>query len=369
MIKSYFCIFLKENGQIQKVYSTNISKNTSDTLLFSFPIVSFVGKSIALDDLEKIFFYLGNFLAAHLSLKQSFENLEIPSLSRKGEKYVKELCRHVESGHSLSNFFKKNDLISDQVIVSTLVIAEKTGHWDLIFTGLSEYIQKIHQMRSKIQEILFYPIIVMGVLILFIIFILPPIITELIHFMPNNEIPLIATILLNFKDFWFISIPFLSAPLFLLAHFKNLILRKILGIDLELEHLFYLLSFLLKQKITFVDSLNILSREERFASIKLEKIYKSVQEGKNIAVVFEEQKRFPKFIISFLKLSQETSHILENTEKIHSILTQIHEKIIKKTMNNLPSILILSIGVIFVLIITGIFLPIYDRSIQLVEGG
>jgi type II secretory pathway component PulF len=94
---------------------------------------------------------LGQFLGAHLSLKQSFENLEIPSLSRTGKKFVKELCRHVESGHALSSFFKTNDLISDQIILSTILIAEKTGHWDFIFGNLSEYIQKIRQMRSKIQ--------------------------------------------------------------------------------------------------------------------------------------------------------------------------------------------------------------------------
>ncbi len=365
----YFCIFLQENGRIQKVYVSKMSGRTPGTLLFSLPFISLAKASVSLDDLEKLFFYLGQFLGAHLSLKQSFENLEIPSLSRSGKKFVKDLCRHVESGHALSSFFKANDMVSDHIILSTILIAEKTGHWDLIFGNLSEYIQKMRAIRHKIQEILFYPLMVISVLILFMIFILPQIVTNLILFIPPNEIPFIAHIFMKLQDFGVFLIPFLCVPLLLWARFKNVILRKILGVDLELEHFFYLLSFLLQQKIPLTQALDILEKEKKFPSINLQDIHKSLQEGKSISAVFEEQNRFPKFVISLFKLSQETSNITENAGKIYRVFHQIHEKSMRKTIEFLPNVLILIIGGVFILLLLGLFLPLYDNVINLVEKG
>jgi type II secretory pathway component PulF len=137
-----------------------------------------------------------------------------------------------------------------------------------------------------------------------------------------------------------------------------------------MEHFFYLLSFLLKTKMSFMEAMGILVKEkERFPSIDSSWMYKSLQEGKSLGDVFHGQNRFPKFVGSFLAMSEQTSNLAESTEKIHLILKKMHEKNIKKSMDMMPNILLLIIGGLFLLLIVGIFLPIYDQAIRLVEAG
>jgi len=69
----------------------------------------------------------------------------------------------------------------------------------------------------------------------------------------------------------------------------------------------------------------ILYKENKFSSIHLDALYKSLIQGKSISVAFEEQNRFPKFAIIFLELSQETSSLIENTQKIADMFTGISE--------------------------------------------
>lgn len=373
MIKGYYCIASNAQGQIVKRF---FPKDQFDdmkqtlTILFYIPILKWRKTVLCLDDCEKIFFYLGQFLSSHLSLQKSIENLKTIPLSFFGKKVVNSLSLHVEEGKEIETFFHENGLIEDKIILSTLAISKKSGDWSRIFTQLADFVAHKKEMRSKVGSILSYPLMVMVTLVLFLAFVLPQIITNVLPFISEKggEIPVVASISLWIQEHLLISLLCFFTPIGVMYYFRLKVLRSIFKIDIELEHFFYLFSFLLRQNIKSVDCVEILKNENLFLSLNMKSMYESLLCGNSLSFVFDQTNRFPKFVISLMDLSCQTSKLLENIENIHSILHKMHEKNIQKSMSILPNLLILIIGGLFVSLVLGLFLPLYENAIHLVEG-
>lgn len=381
-ITGYFSIILTDKGEIKKEFFAiahlrdlkKYCKESKLTLLFYFPSIVFVSKALSLEELEVLFFYLSQFLSAHLPLKKSFENLQTVALSKQGQETVQQLSKHIQDGNSLEQFFKERHIVKDPVILSTLLVAERMGRWDRIFNDLNEFIKNKRDNQNKLRSILMYPFLVVFALILFMIFILPPIVSNISQFSQGSsqETPFIVNFVSFVDKYNFIFLMFFACCCLLGVLFKknilktvHLLLRKIVGIDFELEHFFYLMSFLLRQKVPLPESLSILAKENSFASIRIGDIHKALQDGESFSTAFTQQKRFPHFVISLLDLSQETSSLSENIERIHLILNKMHGRNIQKAISMLPNVLILIVGGIFITLIVTIFLPIYDQALRL----
>ncbi len=373
MIVGYYCVITNTQGQIIKRFYSNIDfedvKQTS-TILFYIPIIRWRKYILSLDDCEKIFFYLGQFLSSHLSLQKSLENLKTIPLSSFGKKTVSSLYKHVEEGREIDKFFYENELIDDKIILSTLVVAQKSGDWGRIFTQLSEFIVHKKDIKSKVVSILSYPLMVLITLVLFLTFILPQIITNVLPFIQENggKVPMLANISIWFQENILVSLLVFIMPIVGIYIFRLQVLRSVFKIDIELEYFFYLFDFLLRQSIKTENCIEILKNENLFLSIDMKNIHESLLSGKSLSFIFNQTQRFPKFIISLIELSCETSKFIENIKNIHSILHKTHEKNIQKTISILPNILILIIGGLFVFLILGLFLPLYENAIHLVEG-
>ena len=94
----------------------------------------------------------------------------------------------------------------------------------------------------------------------------------------------------------------------------------------------------------------------------LGKIYQRVAGGGGLAVALEESRLFPSMVISMVKVGEESGELAKVLEQLADYYRDKVKKVVERLTSSIEPVVILGMGVTVAVILTSIYLPMFQMA-------
>src|SRR5438128_6865181 len=129
-----------------------------------------IGGSVKDKDLAIYTRQFSTMVDAGLPIAQCLQILSEQSDSKTLRLVTSRIAREVEGGATLAESFRKFPKVFNDLFVNMLAVGESGGVLDVVLQRLSGYIEKSAKLKSKVKGAMVYPITIVSVAVLVIIF-------------------------------------------------------------------------------------------------------------------------------------------------------------------------------------------------------
>jgi general secretion pathway protein F len=323
---------------------------------------------------------LSSLLGAGLPLDRSLNILSEISESTEMKKVIDSILRSIREGSSFSDALQKHPKVFPKLYVNMIRAGEAGGVLDVVLDKLNEFLESSKALKDHVVSVMIYPSLLMvtgGVsIIILLTFVLPKF--SMMFAELGGSLPLSTKLLLAFsntlKAYWWIV---LSAVVVAWIIFKNYVrsdagrfkwdgfkLRLIGDVVRKLETARFCrtLGTLLKSGVPLLQALNN-SRDiisNRVIAAAVDSVSAGAKEGKGIAVPLSETNVFPQLALSMIKVGEETGQLDSMLMKVASTYEKSLNVAIKRLVNFLEPLMILTMGVIIGFIVISMLLAIFS---------
>lgn len=323
---------------------------------------------------------LSALLTAGLPLDRSLNILSEISESSEMKTVVQSILKSIREGNSFSDALQKHPRLFPKLYVNMIRAGEAGGVLDIVLDKLNEFLESSKALKDHVLSVMIYPAILMttgGIsIIILLTFVLPKfsaIFAEL-----GGALPLSTQILLLFsnslREYWWII---LSAAIAGWIIFRNYIktdagkyqwdvvkLRLLGDIIRKLETARFCrtLGTLLKSGVPLLQALgnarDVVSNQVIASAI--DKVAAGAKEGKGIAVPLAGTDVFPQLALSMIKVGEETGQLDTMLMKVAQTYEKSLNMAIKKFVNLLEPVMILTMGLIIGFIVISMLIAIFS---------
>ena len=323
---------------------------------------------------------LSALLGAGLPLDRSLNILSEISESSEMKKVIDSILRSIREGSSFSDALQKHPKVFPKLYVNMIRAGEAGGVLDVVLDKLNEFLESSKALKDHVVSVMIYPSLLMvtgGVsIIILLTFVLPKF--SMMFAELGGSLPLSTKLLLAFsnalKSYWWIV---LAAVVAAWVVFKNYVksdagrykwdgfkLRLIGDVIKKLETARFCrtLGTLLKSGVPLLQALNN-SRDiinNRVISAAVDSVSAGAKEGKGIAGPLSETHVFPQLALSMIKVGEETGQLDAMLIKVASTYEKSLNVAIKRLVNFLEPVMILTMGVIIGFIVISMLLAIFS---------
>lgn len=286
--------------------------------------------------------------------------------------------KEVSEGNSLGEAFMVNSRDFPELYVEMILIGEKSGSLISVLDKITEYYDMVKVWKSKLKNILTYPIILLISVILLLNFYLLFIVPSMKGFIMsmNTTIPWYTNRILSFSDYiiasphvffcyligWGLGIVLLIIRILSSTKIQKF-LYKIKIVQQYNEMIFiYTLYLIISSGISYYNGFEICKCNITNKIIKRDfgKIMEYVNEGLSLLEAIKMLDRYSNLSLSMIKSGEESGKLEYNLLKLTKILqTKFYENLDRKICLVQP-IIILVIGVVICFLIIIMILPIYS---------
>lgn len=283
---------------------------------------------------KKHFYYMLKFyLTSNISILKVFD-LIYEDLKLKN---ILELKKMIKNGNSLVDSLNKMNFC-DEFIFACLNVGEETGNYPLAIDKIVTYLDNRLNTKKYFMQLFSYPIFLFlfaNLVFLFLIFFIVPSLHNTIQVL-GVDVPFTIDFLYNVGFYikkYSLEVFVISLCIIFLIGKQNLLRiyertkNKILHIQfvqrvyniLILKNIFWQLNVLIKYKVDLISSIKIISKTLNSNLYKkvLDEIVLDLKNGKSLYnSIYKNKELFPKVVIEYLKVGEETSNFEENISKI-----------------------------------------------------
>ena len=323
---------------------------------------------------------LSALLGAGLPLDRCLNILADISESKEMKGVIQSILRAIREGSSFSDALQKHPGIFPKIYINMVRAGEAGGVLDVVLDKLNEFLESSKALKDHVLSVMIYPTILMltgGVsIIILLTFVLPKF--SVIFAELGGSLPLPTKILLAFsnvlKSYWWIVF---SAIIAGWISFKSYIRSdagkykwdsfklKIMGDvikKLETARFCRTLGTLLKSGVPLLQALNN-ARDvinNRVIAASIDTVSKGAKEGKGIAAPLSGTKVFPELALSMIKVGEETGQLDTMLMKVAFTYEKSLGVAIKRFVNLLEPVMILTMGIIIGFIVISMLLAIFS---------
>ncbi|MDR3155969.1 MAG: type II secretion system F family protein [Holosporaceae bacterium] len=342
--------------------------------------IYFASKKVSQEDLLLFFFHLDLQLKCKITITKAIESF----VEFHGNKVLRASLMGVldtlQDGGSLGKTFEKFSSLFDPVITGLLKSAEKTGEISVSISNILKFLELQSNWKRHVRQAISYPIFVaiIAILVLFLsIEVLGPQIMSLVQSFGNGNIPALTTFVIallpRLSRIIFIF-PFLAAPLLLALSLhkkyrrflENMVIKiPCIGpviIKSNIWQFYKILQIALDAKLNFMAALDLSISTIKLEYIKNELITAKSQiaDGYGIAKSFSLMHIFSPDTVTAINVGEDSNDLAAafrhiSDAKYGEIIAEI-----QSIGRRLSVGLTLFTGLIFVLILCGLFYPIYN---------
>ncbi len=322
-------------------------------------------------------------VASGVSLPRALQTLSQQSKNKNLKKALERIKEDVLSGESFSKSIEKHPHLFSELYCSMIRVGEETGSLDRSLQVLSQYLERSHQVRSKIKSALMYPIVVVTAMVIIGIVMMIKVVPQLKEAFINLgvDLPKTTRAIMGIGEFLAKNWAFLFFGL-LLAGLALAFLRKKEGFRRQKDKIFLktpfikefvrkmntayasrTLSSLISGGVSIVEALKISSSSVgNFLFQKsLLSVSDSIKKGKKLSeAVNNFSELYSPVFVQMIQVGEETGR----TSEILSQLADFLEEEITNTAQNLSSIiepiLLLIVGSVIAFFAISIIQPIYS---------
>ncbi len=317
------------------------------------------------------------------ALKEAVDDAEKPALARD----VNEMMATIQGGTPFSEAAARYPKLFPKTVVHLIRIGEETGRLDQMLARSADHLKKVQRIVSDTQRALLYPLFVFialaGGLIFWLYFVVPKIVVLFRDL--KVELPAITRVILNTSDFVSTHIGLLTGGLLLLillvlTAYKRfswsrrmidtvLLKLPVVGKIISASVMAFITEYfaiLINAGIDILQSLSILADASRNAlySEKIREVRQRLRRGESIAVSFEAAAVFPRFVTRMINIGELSGNLSEQLDYIANEYRERLSIVVDTIGKSLEPLILMFAGAVFIVIIIGLFLPVYDLVSQ-----
>lgn len=303
---------------------------------------------------------------------------------------VAEMAESIEGGSNFAEALVQHPKIFDKLYVNMVKAGEVGGVLDKVLLSLAEFMEKVQKIKNKVKGAMAYPIVVLSLAILILIFLMVFIIPKFEQIfediMKGQPLPWLTRQVVAISDNMFNPIAIISTIAIIVA----LVVAKIFikktpkgayGIDWFKLHMPLFGSLFLKGAISrftrtlgelmdsgvpVLQALTIVGETSGNTVIEtaVHSVHDAVKEGENIAPTMESTKIFPPMVISMVEVGEETGELPAMLKRIADNFDDEVDNAVAGLTSIIEPLLIVFLAVIVGCIVIALFLPL----ISIIDG-
>jgi type IV pilus assembly protein PilC len=341
-------------------------------------------RRIKTEDIVMFNVQLANMLTSGLTLTNSLDTLYKQNENKKFSGIIGQVSQDVEAGKSFSQALVKHPKVFSDLFISMVKAAETGGDLGGVLNRYAEFAEAQADLRRKIREALYYPVILIvaaiGVIVFMATFLIPKFVE--IFDRAGINLPLPTVILYGvgtaIRQFWYLII--LSGILIVLGlrkylrtesgrlKFDNISLKlPVMGSIVRkvcISRFARTLSTLVGSGVPILESLDavgdILNNQVLCRVIK--QVRKSVEKGESLAASLRLSEEFPLDTIQMISVGEESGSLAKMLNKISDFYDRATTYSIKKMVTSLEPILLVVMGIIVAFTMASMLLPMFDMA-------
>ncbi|WP_231158784.1 type II secretion system F family protein [Candidatus Gromoviella agglomerans] len=391
IIIPYFKYKIVQNGNIICGRLNVISKTDAIKQISSGDLVSLkkrynISRRVELSELRLFFYILNKYLDSGLTLVDSLEEVKAHSSSRM-KMIIDALNFDIHSGSMFGCSISKHSDTFDTVILNLIIVGEEIGNLSSICVEIVHYLDRVIEVKGKLNKSLRYPIIAFMVMLfctyLFNKFLISPMMLFMIDM--HLEIPYITIYIMNTVfniDLWIyllvsIIVIFIVMKKFV-KHYSyfDITVQKIslkipwIGNFISTMNIFYFsnsMALLLKNSVFLINAIDIAknSVKNRFISSVISKMECEIKNGVSLSEFFLTDDVFPDFMKKVIGSSEKYGLLNDGFAEVSVFYYEKFLQMQGFLIKLIEPMALIFMGLIMIILIYSTIMPIYDMINQI----
>jgi type IV pilus assembly protein PilC len=291
------------------------------------------------------------------------------------------IAREVEGGATLAESFRKYPRTFDDLFTNMLQVGESGGVLDVVLQRLSGYIEKAAKLKSKVKGAMVYPLTIMGVAVLVIIFMMIFVIPTFARMFQGMgaDLPFPTMVVMWMSDFTqrYILFIILGIAAFVYA-FKRyystdqgskvvdafLLKVPVLGVLIQkvaVARFTRTLGTLISSGVPILEGLLITARSagNRVVEREVMQARAAVTSGRTLSEPLRGSAVFPPMVVHMINVGENTGALDQMLSKIADFYDDEVDTAVGALMSLLEPIMIVFLGVVVGGLVVAMYLPIF----------
>jgi general secretion pathway protein F len=336
----------------------------------SFPLVLFVSELLVLID-------------SGLTIVEAIETLAIKERRKDAKAVLDDLLLTLYQGQTFSNALEKQSNVFPKIFIASVRASETTGEMSKALTRFISYEVQIQAVKKKIVNASIYPLLLLGVGSLVILFLLGFVVPKFSHIYEGTqgELPFLSALLFklgsfiydNTSTFMLLATFFISGLVFAVmqASFRTKIQQLFLKIPafgrklgvFQLARFYRTLGMLLKAGMPILNGLDTVSGLlDKNLQQKLSKAVTLINQGQLISDSFSQAGLTTPVAAKMLAVGERSGNIGEMMERIATFFDEELGRWIDWFTRLFEPILMLFIGLVIGVVVLLLYLPIFELA-------
>ena len=351
---------------------------------FNIPLLSSLFGRIGLKDLTVFTRQFATMINAGIPIVQCLAILEEQTNKKRFQEILHRIKKNVEAGKTLAESMGVYRKVFGNLIISMVEVGETGGVLGATLARISDYLEKVMNLRRKVKSSMAYPVIVLifaTVLTLGLLIFLIPRFASLYE-SANMSLPAPTRIVMSISFFlkrYIILILAVLAGLYLAfrKYTKTAKGRKIyhgflLKIPLigsitrkaAISRFARTLGILVRSGVPILDGLQITARTTGNAIVEeaIMKARKSIGEGKTIAKPLRESGAFPPLVVHLVAVGEQTGRLSDMLDKIADFYEDEVDNAVGTLATVIEPVMLVVVGVMIGGILISMYLPIFNLA-------
>jgi type IV pilus assembly protein PilC len=328
------------------------------------------------------FTQLSVLLEAKVTLHRALRILEEQSSSRSVKRLISELSIDVEKGLSFDQAMARHPQVFSQLMIVTAEVGQESGMLPQVLANLSKHIEKIYALKRKFTQAMAYPILVLAVAILSVVFLLLFIVPSFAEMFQSFQVdlPTSTKLVLSLSEGLAKLGPFVLVALCGLALASRRIWRSqyfqaaidkyrfsfpMIGqvaLKTAVARFCRTLGTMLHSEVSLIDALQTTERIHRAGALREEigKIIECIRRGKTVAEPLTGSSLFPPMVIQMIAVGEETSELDAMLLRVAEYFERDLDRQIEVLSSVLEPLIIVVLGVVIAAILIAMYMPMFD---------
>ncbi len=361
----------------QQVLATSVKSKAKD---IEIKIPGFGGK-VSERDLAIVTRQLATMIDAGLPLVQCLNILAQQQENKTFKKTLGDIQADVEAGSTFSAALRNHPKVFSTLYTNMVEAGEAGGILDTILNRLAVYIEKSLTLKKKIKSAMFYPMTIVSVALVVVIFLLLYVIPTFQGLFANfgATLPLPTVIVLELSNFVREYLLYMIGGLVGLimgirAYYRTAGGRKrIDGLMLQLPIVGPLirkvavakftrtLGTLVSSGVAILEGLDITARTAGNTVVEeaVQKARSAIAQGKTIAEPLQESKVFPPMVVQMIAIGEQTGALDRMLNKVADFYEEEVDIAVGTLTSLLEPLMVIFLGVVVGGVVIAMYLPIF----------
>jgi general secretion pathway protein F len=327
---------------------------------------------------------LAGLVGAGLPLERALSTLSQEAETPRQRDLVSALREEVNAGATFAKALAQHPREFSTIYLAVIAAGEQSGHLDMVLESLAEDLQTQQALRNKLLAATLYPAIVSVVALLIVFFLLTYVVPQVAQVFSSNQqaLPWLTTFMLGLsalvQALWLWMLLLVVVGIWVLrlalrqsdfrqrfdAAWSQLPLIGRLSRDYNAARFASTLAMLAAAGVPILKALQAASDTLSNAAMRrdAQEAYAMVREGAPLASALAQHARFPRLLVMFARLGEQTGTLpimLKRTAQ------QLGEEVQRRAMQLatiLEPLLIVVMGAVVMLIVLAVMLPIIQLN-------